>query len=267
MWDGLNKPWQESIKLAWDAYKKGTIPIGCVIVNNEGEIVSKGQNQIYDYTSESPLAGTNMAHAEMNALIGFNEIDHPEIKSYTLYTTMEPCPMCFGAAVMMNIRNIYYAADDGFAGATSLNEKLDYIKSKRINIEKVGGAVEAFQLILQSAYEYGRNHPKLDKILSTWRNVNNLAIDYGKELYELGYFESAADKNKSIEEIYNEVTRRYLDTRTCPICGEDNGCRNSKDCWCHNIKIPKELLDTLPDDKKEVACICKSCIDKYNSAF
>ncbi len=104
-----------------------------------------------------------MAHAEMNALLGLNEIDHPEIRSYILYTTMEPCPMCFGTAIMMNIRNISYGARDGFAGATSLNDKLDYIKGKNINIEyEGGGEIEVFQLILQSVYEYERQHLRIE---------------------------------------------------------------------------------------------------------
>jgi len=213
MWDKLDKPWQEAISLAWDSYKKGTIPIGCVIINKEGQIISKGQNQIFDLLGDSPLAGTNMAHAEMNALIGLKESEHPNIRSYILYTTMEPCHMCFGTAVMMNIRNIHYAADDGFAGATSLNEKLDYIKRKSVNIVKIGEELEAFQLILQSAYEYKRKHPRIENILSRWREVNNLAIDIAKELYGSGYFERARDENKSIEDIYSEVIMKYLNTK------------------------------------------------------
>jgi len=205
VWNNLEKPWQEAISLAWEAYKKRTIPIGCVIVNKEGEIVSKGQNQIFDLSSGNPLAGTNMAHAEMNALLGLNEIDHPEIRSYILYTTMEPCPMCFGTAIMMNIRNISYGARDGFAGATSLNDKLDYIKGKNINIEYEGGEIEVFQLILQSVYEYERQHLRIENILSTWKDVNNLAIDWGKKLYNIGYFPQAVNENKSIEKVYNEV--------------------------------------------------------------
>lgn len=223
MWNKLDRPWKESISLAWDAYKKGTIPIGCVVINKEGEIISKGQNQIFDLAGESPLAGTNMAHAEMNALFGLNETKHPDIRSYILYTTMEPCPMCFGTAVMMNIRNIYYAADDGFAGATSLNQKLDYIKRKNINIIKIGGELEAFQLILQLAYEYKRKHPRIESLLSKWREVNNIAIDIGKELNESEYFERAINKNISMVDIYNEVTAKYLNTKACPIGGRDNG--------------------------------------------
>lgn len=63
----------------------------------------------------------------------------------------------------------------------------------------------------------------------------------------------------------NDLEIRKNEMRTCPICGEDNGCMLSKDCWCHDVQVPRELLDTLPDDKKGLECICKSCIDKYNN--
>lgn len=209
MWIDLDKPWQEAFKQAWDAYKNGTIPIGCVIVSKDGEIVSKGRNQIFEKDKNNLIAGTNMAHAEMNALLGLRERDHPEIRNYILYTTMEPCPMCFGTSVMMNIRNIYFGARDGFAGATSLNDKLDYIKEKSIIINKATEEIEAFQLILQSAYEYEREHPRVDEILNTWREVNDVAIDCGNELYTIDFFKLAANDNKSIDEIYDDVISFY----------------------------------------------------------
>lgn len=54
------------------------------------------------------------------------------------------------------------------------------------------------------------------------------------------------------------------DIRTCPICGEDNGCKNSKECWCHSVIIPKALIEMVPEEKKGKACICKSCVENYN---
>lgn len=53
--------------------------------------------------------------------------------------------------------------------------------------------------------------------------------------------------------------------KTCPLCGENNNCQHGKgDCWCTNIKIPNHILDMVPKDKKDKACICKTCIDKYS---
>lgn len=211
MWKDLGNPWKIALEQAWDAYRSGTIPIGCVIMSQDGNLVSKGRNQVFLNGEGSSLAGTNMAHAEMNAMLGLNEIDHPNIRQYILYTTMEPCPMCFGTMVMMSIRNIFYGARDGLAGASSLNHKLDYINRKQISIEKDVEELEQFQLILQTAYEYEREHPRVDYILNTWRHINNLAIDCGQELYNIGYFPQAVKEGKEIGEVYDYVINYYLE--------------------------------------------------------
>ena len=213
MWRDIEKPWQEAFKMAWEAYKRGTIPIGCIIITSKGEIVSKGRNRIFDNKSDNPLARSNMAHAEMTAMLGLREIEQTDIKKYILYTTMEPCPMCFGAMVMMNIRTIRFGARDGFAGATSLNDKLDYIKSKEIDIKRGIDEIEDFQLILQSSYEYNRQHPRIDSILETWRAINKLSVDYGKKLNYLKYFELAVKENKTIDNIYDEVIEGYSELK------------------------------------------------------
>lgn len=109
MWVDLNPHWQTAFCLAWKAFCRGTIPVGAVIVDGDGRIVAKGRNRIFDYESGHPLAGTTMAHAEITALSQLKEKDHPQIRTYTLYSTLEPCPMCFGTMIMMNIRSLQYA--------------------------------------------------------------------------------------------------------------------------------------------------------------
>ncbi|MPQ30554.1 hypothetical protein E4V42_03765 [Clostridium estertheticum] len=157
--------------------------------------------------------GNNLAHAEMTAMLGLREIEHSDIRKYILYTTMEPCPMCFGAMVMMHIRNIRFGTRDGYAGSTSLNNKLDYIKCKEIDIKRGIDEIEAFQLILQSSYEYRRQHARIENILETWRVINKLSVDYGKKLNYLKYFELAVKENKIIDNIYDEVIKGYIELK------------------------------------------------------
>ncbi len=209
MWKDLIYPWKRSFELAWESYIRGTIPIGAVITDSNGVIISEGRNMIFDKKSTNPLAGTFMAHAEMTAMMQLRSQEHPGIRTYTLYTTMEPCPMCFGAMVMMNIRSIKYGAGDGYAGALGLNEKMDYIRNKNNNIEKGSEEIEAFQLIMQTSYECSRNPSRLEELLGTWNNINRNAIELGRQLYTENYFEKAIINGAKICDLYDEIIPRY----------------------------------------------------------
>lgn len=57
MWQDLERPWQVAFEMAWESYKNGTIPIGAVITDVEGNIVSKGRNRIRDRKGSTLLAG------------------------------------------------------------------------------------------------------------------------------------------------------------------------------------------------------------------
>jgi len=51
--------------------------------------------------------------------------------------------------------------------------------------------------------------------------------------------------------------------RICPLCGQDNNCQHNAECWCHKEKFPKQVFEMIPEDKRGKACICKSCLEKY----
>ena len=212
MWCDLDEIWKEAFSLAWQSYKKNTIPIGAVIVDSEGNIISRGRNRIYDEVSNHPLAGTYMAHAEMTAMSTLKDKEHPNVREYTLYTTMEPCPMCFGTMVMMGIRNLTYAARDGFAGATELNTNMNYIQSKKINIYRSSDELEVFQICMQTSFEYIRNHKRLEELLDSWRTYCSVGVNLGKSLHEEGYFKNALMRHRPIEEIYDEIISRYKES-------------------------------------------------------
>lgn len=205
MWNDVSQPWQKAFELAWISYQRNTIPIGCVIVDEDGKVVSEGRNRIYDELSSHPLAQSIMGHGEMSALFHLKVHHHPRIKNYTLYSTMEPCPMCFGTCVMMNIRRIVYAAQDHFAGATSLHDKLEYIHNKQIKLQHVGHDLEVFQLVMQTAFEMTRDHPRRVDILNAWSQTNKIAVTLGQELSQHGVFNT----NRDISDVYNEVLYRY----------------------------------------------------------
>lgn len=205
MWVDVDPVWQETLKLAWGAFCTGTVPVGCVICNEQGEIVARGQNAIANQASSSVLAGTDLAHAETIALSQLLKIEHPKIREYTLYTSLEPCPMCFGASVMMGIRQIWYAARDAIAGSAQLRTATSYLRSKKITIELMDSDLEVFQIALLTAFELGRKHPRQTDLINAWRDDCPKGVATGSDLFEQGYFIKAVAENYSVGRVFNKV--------------------------------------------------------------
>ena len=84
------------LEIGAEADKEGNMGVGSVIVRN-GEIVGRGRNQIR--TAKSPLI-----HAETDAIAdACKYLGTDDLSGTTLYTTMEPCPMCAGAMLQAKI--------------------------------------------------------------------------------------------------------------------------------------------------------------------
>ncbi|MTI65499.1 MAG: nucleoside deaminase [Firmicutes bacterium] len=144
----MTRPWKEAFRQAWLSYCGGSFPIGAVIVDRKGSIISKGRNKVYESECISEeICNNKIAHAEINAILKINNLEsNNDRKDYILYSTMEPCPLCFGAIVMSGIRKIKYAARDNIAGSTDLNSGNDFIKEKSI---EVLGPFSKLEIILE----------------------------------------------------------------------------------------------------------------------
>ena len=119
----LETIWSECFKLCVDGINNGSFGIACIITNNNGKIISKGRNQLFDNKrSCNKIKNTVVSHAEINALAGLpnNEKNNRKL---TLYSTVEPCPMCIGAIVMSKVKNIVIAMKDNWAGGIGLLKK------------------------------------------------------------------------------------------------------------------------------------------------
>jgi len=116
MLETLDAPWRETLLLGWQAYAAGTIPVGAVVADETGKVVARGRNRIFDGPAEGQLGGTRLAHAEINALAGLRADRH--YQDWTLYSLLEPCALCVGAAQAVRIGAVRYAARDPWGGAT-----------------------------------------------------------------------------------------------------------------------------------------------------
>ena len=133
MWTELAEPWQVSSGLSWESYCEGSIPIAAVIINPDGAILAQGRNRLGGQTpsSDREIIGGPLAHAELNALL---DLDYSTVNPHqlTLYTTVEPCPLCIGAICMAGIKQVHFAARDGWAGSTNLLHASPYLRNKQI---------------------------------------------------------------------------------------------------------------------------------------
>lgn len=62
---------------------------------------------------------------------------------------------------------------------------------------------------------------------------------------------------------------KVTDPSKCPICGESNQCAQEiaratgmppETCWCMGAIFSSELLDRVPEEAKNKACICETCV-------
>ncbi len=87
---------REALELAAIADREGNMGVGALIVR-DGKVVGRGRNQIK--TAKNP-----MVHAETDAIAdACKALNTDDLSGTTLYTTMEPCPMCAGALVNARI--------------------------------------------------------------------------------------------------------------------------------------------------------------------
>ena len=83
------------------ALKAGEIPVGCVIVK-DGQVIASARNRVQE-------TGDVTAHAEMLAI---RQAGRYALRGAVMYVTLEPCPMCAGAAALSGISRLVFAAKD-----------------------------------------------------------------------------------------------------------------------------------------------------------
>jgi tRNA(adenine34) deaminase len=127
---------QQAISLAQEVKSSGDVPVGALIVNKVGEIVSLGKN-------EREKDNDPTAHAEIVAIRKASEkIGSWRLDELTLIVTLEPCVMCAGAILQSRLKRLVFGAFDQKAGA--VGSSLDVIRDVRAlsKVEVVSGVLE-----------------------------------------------------------------------------------------------------------------------------
>ncbi len=120
---------------AEEAYKKGEIPIGAVIVKN-GEVIAKAHNL-------RETEKNSLLHAEVVAIDrACKKLSGWRLSGCDIYVTLEPCHMCIGAIVEAKIDNLYFGAYDRKKGAVFSIDEIPKNKNLCHRLDWSGGILE-----------------------------------------------------------------------------------------------------------------------------
>lgn len=100
-----------ALEQAKKAAAQGEVPIGAVIVNEQGQVVAAAYNR-------RELDQDATCHAEMIAIReACRKMNSWRLINCSLFVTLEPCPMCAGAIINARLKNVFIGALDPKAGA------------------------------------------------------------------------------------------------------------------------------------------------------
>lgn len=105
-------------------------PFGAVITNENGEVISTGNNQVLKENDPT-------AHAEIVAIRNAcKKINTYDLSKYSLYTSCQPCPMCLSAIIWANIKNVYFGCTKEDAGNIGFRDDIiyDFLKGNDVNL-------------------------------------------------------------------------------------------------------------------------------------
>jgi cytosine deaminase len=112
---------QAAIEEARKGLSEGGIPIGSVLVIDD-EIVGRGHNRRIQ-------RGSAILHAEMDCLENAGRLKAADYARATLYSTLSPCDMCSGTALLYKIPRIVIGENVNFQGPES------YVASRKVQLE------------------------------------------------------------------------------------------------------------------------------------
>jgi len=135
-----------AIDAARQAAEAGDAPVGAVLLDGDGAAAATDRNRREELTDPT-------AHAEMLVISArARELGDWRLNGHTLVVTLEPCPMCAGAAVWARLDRIVYGAADPKAGAAlslyniaqdrRLNHRVDLVDG--VLAEECGLLLERF---------------------------------------------------------------------------------------------------------------------------
>ena len=125
-----------ALQEAHKAQERGEVPVGAVIVEQNGTILARAGNR-------SIVDRDPSGHAEMVAIREAGKgLDNYRLLNTTLYATIEPCVMCAGAMIHARISRLVFGALDPKTGAVVSLYKIGCDRKLNHQLEVKGGVLE-----------------------------------------------------------------------------------------------------------------------------
>jgi len=140
------EPMRRALELAASAPQTGDVPIGAVVVDQDGALIGEGVN-VREHD------GDPTGHAEIVALrAAAGQVGQWRLAGCTLVVTLEPCTMCAGATVLARVDRLVFGAYDDKAGA--VGSLWDVVRDRRLNHrpDVIGGVLAEESTALLDAF-------------------------------------------------------------------------------------------------------------------
>jgi tRNA(Arg) A34 adenosine deaminase TadA len=191
-------PMRQALELAWTSFVAGSFGIGAVAVDAAGEVLATGRNRILESEpGDDVLAGSSLAHAEMNVLakLGYRRHDGADV---ILHTTLQPCLQCLGAVRLSSVSRIVVLAPDPlWRGLDRLLLDNEFVANNWPDSEELPVSTwSAFSLLLPTYRALALGRPA-----TGWRDGVPLLTGLAETLLASGELASAADEGMAVDEV------------------------------------------------------------------
>jgi tRNA(Arg) A34 adenosine deaminase TadA len=139
------EPMERALEQARLAAARGEAPVGAVVLAPDGEVLAAAGNRVE--------AGDAAGHAELLAMrAAAAALGSARLAGCDLYVTLEPCPMCAGAASLFRLRKVVFGAYDPKGGGVEHGARVFEASSCLHRPEVVGGVRETESAAMLRAF-------------------------------------------------------------------------------------------------------------------
>jgi tRNA(adenine34) deaminase len=200
IWHVSALPWRRCMELAWESFLEGSIPVGSVITNGHGSIVAEGRNRSYATEAGGGVAGTYIAHAEINALA---LLPPGEYDDHIIWSSLEPCFMCSAAILHSHVGAIRFAAADPIVdGVDRLPEMNRWVSTRWPDKQgPLSGSASVFGGVLPIVWVLQR---RPDGVVSgIYADANRSLLPHARRLLSDG----TIDRSASFADAFDAISR------------------------------------------------------------